>query len=140
TVRRIPLIMGLGNKLVPGLPIEMLRVATRSPMVEVFSGASSGVSAVGVADVQVPTQPDGEIWLHFASIHSTQNRYVSARDVLEGKVDPDRIHNKLVLVGLTGTGLPDVRATPLGEQVPGIEIQAQIIETIFDGRFLQRPR
>jgi adenylate cyclase len=138
TVRRIPLIMGLGNKLVPGLPVEMLRVATRSPMVEVFDG-TSGVQAVGVADVQVPTQPDGEIWLHFASIHSTQNRYVSARDVLQGKVDADRIRNKLVLVGLTGTGLPDVRATPLGEQVPGIEIQAQIIETIFDGRFLQRP-
>ena len=138
TVRRIPLIMGLGNKLVPGLPVEMLRVATRSPMVEVFAG-TSGVRAVGVADVQVPTQPDGEIWLHFASIHSTQNRYVSARDVLQGKVGADRIRNKLVLVGLTGTGLPDVRATPLGEQVPGIEIQAQIIETIFDGRFLQRP-
>jgi adenylate cyclase len=138
TVRRIPLIMGLGNKLVPGMPIEMLRVATRSPMVEVFSG-TSGVQAVGVADVQVPTQPNGEIWLHFASIRSTQGRYVSARDVLEGKVDADRIRNKLVLVGLTGTGLSDVRATPLGEQVPGIEIQAQIIETIFDGRFLQRP-
>jgi adenylate cyclase len=138
TVRRIPLIMGLGNKLIPGMPIEMLRVATGSPMVEVFANGS-GVQAVGVADVQVPTQPSGEIWLHFASIRSTQNRYVSARDVLQGKVDADHIRNKLVLVGLTGTGLTDVRATPLGELVPGIEIQAQIIETIFEGRFLRRP-
>ncbi|MFC0692835.1 CHASE2 domain-containing protein [Paraburkholderia humisilvae] len=138
TVRRIPLIMGLGNKLVPGMALEMLRVATRSPVVEVFA-SPAGVLAVGVADVQVPTQPNGEIWLHFASIRSTQSRYVSARDVLQGKVDPDRIRNKLVLVGLTGTGLTDVRATPLGEQVPGIEIQAQVIETIFEGHFLQRP-
>jgi adenylate cyclase len=137
-VRHIPLIMGLGGKLVPSLPIEMLRVATDSSAVDVFADAS-GVQAVGVADVQVPTQPDGDIWLHFASIQSTQNRYVSARDILQGKVDADRIRNKLVLVGLTGSGLTDMRTTALGELVPGIEIQAQVIETIFEGRFLRRP-
>ncbi len=137
-VRHMPLIMGLGEKLVPSLPIEMLRVATDSSAVEVFAN-TSGVQAVGVADVQVPTQPDGEIWLHFASIQSTQNRYVSARDILQGKVDADRIRNKLVLVGLTGSGLTDMRTTALGELVPGIEIQAQVIETIFEGRFLRRP-
>ncbi len=137
-VRRIPLIMGLGQQLVPSLPIEMLRIATGSPAVDVFADAA-GVQAVGVADVQVPTQPDGDIWLHFASIRSTQNRYVSARDILQGKVDADRIRNKLVLVGLTGSGLTDMRTTPLGELVPGIEIQAQVIETIFEGNFLRRP-
>jgi adenylate cyclase len=89
--------------------------------------------------VLVPTQPDGHLWLHFASIRTTLNRYVSASDVLHGKVDADRIHNKLVLVGLTGSGLTDMRTTVLGELVPGIEIQAQVIETIFEGRFLRRP-
>ncbi|WP_321960301.1 CHASE2 domain-containing protein [Paraburkholderia sp. J7] len=138
TVRRIPLVLGLGDKLVPSLPVEMLRVATGSPAIEVFAGPS-GVRAVGVADVRVPTQPDGDIWLHFASIAHTQQRYVSARDVLQGKIDANRIRNKLILVGLTGTGLTDMRTTALGELVPGIEIQAQVIETIFEGRFLQRP-
>jgi adenylate cyclase len=137
-VRHIPLVMGLGEKLVPSLAIEMLRVATGSSAVDVFAD-DSGVQAVGVADVQVPTQPDGDIWLHFASIQSTQNRYVSARDILQGKVDANRIRNKLVLVGLTGSGLTDMRTTALGELVPGIEIQAQVIETIFEGRFLRRP-
>jgi adenylate cyclase len=138
TVRRIPLVMGLGDKLVPGLPMEMLRVATDSPAVDVFADRR-GVQAVGVADVVVPTQSDGDLWLHFASIRSTANRYVSASDVMRGKVDPDRLHNKLVLIGLTGSGLTDVRTTVLGEVVPGIEIQAQVIETIFEGRFLRRP-
>ncbi|MGT2473363.1 CHASE2 domain-containing protein [Paraburkholderia terrae] len=138
TVRRIPLILGLGDKLVPCMPIEMLRVVTGSAAVNVYAD-TTGMQSVGVADVQVPTQPDGDIWLHFASIRSTQHRYVSARDVLQGQVDPERFHNKLVLVGLTGTGNTDMRTTALGELVPGIEIQAQIIETIFDGRFLRRP-
>lgn len=88
-VRRIPLIMGLREKLVPSLPMEMLRLATGSSAIDVFAD-TSGVQAVGVADVQVPTQPGGDIWLHFASIRSTLSRYVSARDVLQGSVDPDR--------------------------------------------------
>ncbi|WP_233828837.1 CHASE2 domain-containing protein [Paraburkholderia sp. ZP32-5] len=139
TVRRIPLIMGLGDKMVPGLPIEMLRVAIGAPVVDVYANGS-GVQAVGVGDVRVPTQPNGDIWLYFASIRATEQRYVSARDVLQGKVDAKRFHNKLVLVGLTGTGLTDIRTTALGELVPGIEIQAQGIETIFEGRLLRRPR
>ena len=137
-VRHIPLVMGLGEKLVPSLPMEMLRLATGSSAIDVYADAS-GVQAVGVADVQVPTQPGGDIWLHFASLRSTLNRYVSARDILQGTVDPERFRNKLVLVGLTGTGVTDMRTTALGELVPGIEIQAQVIETIFEGRFLRRP-
>jgi adenylate cyclase len=137
-VRHIPLVLGLGDRLVPSLPMEMLRVATGSTALEVYSD-TSGVQAVGVADVEVPTQPGGDIWLHFASIRSTLGRYVSARDILEGRVDADRIRDKLVLVGLTGAGVTDMRTTPLGELVPGIEIQAQVIETIFEGRFLRRP-
>ncbi|WP_233866820.1 CHASE2 domain-containing protein [Paraburkholderia adhaesiva] len=138
TVRRFPIVMGLGDKLVPSLPIEVLRVATGSPAVDVYAD-TSGVQAVGVADVQVPTQSNGDIWLHFASIQSTGQRYVSAGDILRGTVDADRIRNKLILVGLTGTGLTDMRTTALGELVPGIEIQAQVIETIFEGRYLRRP-
>ncbi len=137
-VRRIPVIMGLREKLVPSLPMEMLRLATDSSAIDVFAD-TSGVQAVGVADVRVPTQPGGDIWLHFASIRSTLGRYVSARDILQGKVDAERIRDKLVLVGLTGAGVTDMRTTALGELVPGIEIQAQVIETIFEGRFLRRP-
>lgn len=50
------------------------------------------------------------------------------------------ISNKLVLIGLSGFGLTDSRLTPLGKQVPGMEIQAQLIESLIDGSILQRPR
>src|SRR4051794_33911182 len=124
-VRHIPLVLGLGERLVPSLPIEMLRVATGSSALDIYAD-TAGVQAVGIADVQVPTQPGGDIWLHFASIRSTLERYVSARELLQGKVDAGRIRDKLVLVGLTGAGVTDMRTTPLAELVPGIEIQAQV--------------
>jgi adenylate cyclase len=137
-VRRIPLVMRLGENAVPSLALEMLRVATDSAAIEVTTD-SRGVQGVQVADLRVNTQEDAEIWLHAAPIQSTITRYVSALSVMQGKANPEQFENKLVLLGLTGAGLNDMRTTPLGELVPGIEIQAQVIESILDQRLLRRP-
>lgn len=135
-VRRIPLVAAVNHQPVPSLAMEMLRVATGSTAVEVTVGPG-GIDNVRVGDLVVPTQHDGEIWLHFAE--ATTDRYVRASDVLAGRVPADRFENKLVLIGLTGMGLTDMRTTPLGEHVPGIDIQAQVIESLVEGRFLLRP-
>ncbi|MEP0203828.1 MAG: CHASE2 domain-containing protein [Halioglobus sp.] len=137
-VRRIPLVVAIGDEVVSGLAMEMLRIATGSTAVEV-EVARHGIESVNVADLRVPTQPGGEIWLHYARSEATAGRYVSAVDVLEGRVDPEQLSGKLVMLGLTGSGLHDMRTTALRELVPGIEIQAQVLESMFDGRFLLRP-
>jgi HD-GYP domain-containing protein (c-di-GMP phosphodiesterase class II)/CHASE2 domain-containing sensor protein len=137
-VRRIPLLAAVGDALVPGLAMEMLRVATNSFAVEVHTG-ERGIEAVGVADLLVPTQPRGDVWLHTARMDNGIDRYVSAYDVMQDHVDPAMLSGKLVLIGLTGAGLMDMRSTALGELVPGIEIQAQLIEALFDGHVLLRP-
>lgn len=137
-VRRIPLVAAIGELVVPALSMEMLRLATGSASVEVVSG-SAGVHAVGTADLAVRTQPNGDVWLHFARLEEGSVRNVSAADVMAGNVNSDAITGKLVLIGLTGLGLNDYKATPLGERVPGIEIQAQLLESFLDGRFLLRP-
>jgi len=137
-VRRVPLVMAVNGQLVPGLALEMLRVATGSAAIDVAMDAR-GVSSVTVADLTVPTQANGEIWLHFAKAGAGNARYVSAAAVLAGKADPDLLAGKLVLIGLTGQGLSDQRITARGERVPGIEIQAQSLEALFDGHMLLRP-
>lgn len=137
-VRRIPLILGLGDHLIPSLAMEMIRVARDAKAIEVFAD-SNGVSKVAVAEIEVPTQRNGEVWLHFAHIEDTMARYVSAKDLLDGKVDPARLKDKMVLVGLTGVGLTEVKTTALGDLVPGIEIHAQMIEAMVGGQLLLRP-
>lgn len=137
-VRHVPLVMKIGEQPVPGLALEMLRVATGGAPVELeFSGGE--VRSVAVADLRVPTMAGAQVPLHYARLESTAGRYVSAKDVLSGQVPREALAGKLVLVGLTGTGLNDMRTTVLGELVPGIEIQAQVIESLFEGRLLQRP-
>ncbi|MDP1527632.1 MAG: CHASE2 domain-containing protein [Rhodocyclaceae bacterium] len=137
-VRRIPLVTAIGDQLVPSLPMELLRVASGADAIDV-SASRYGVATVGVAELQVPTQANGEIWLHFARRATAEVREISAADVLAGKVPEDMLTRKVVMVGLTGSGLSDMRATPLRELVPGIEIQAQAVESLLEGQFLLRP-
>lgn len=135
-VRRIPLVMAVNQQVVGSLAVEMFRVATGEPSARLLTDAR-GVAAVQVADLTIPTQENGEIWLHYAE--PSADRHVSASAVLDGSLPKDFLRDKLVLVGLTATGLNDMRITPLGDHVPGIDIQAQVIEAAFDGRFLLRP-
>ncbi len=66
-------------------------------------------------------------------------RYVSAADVLAGRVAREVLEGTIVLVGTTAPGLQDLRATPVNAQYPGVEIHANMIKSMLDGRFKVRP-
>lgn len=136
-VVRRPLLLGrIGDTAVPSLAIELLRVATGTPWIDAqLDGAA--LRGIGLGDVQIPADTDGRLWLHYG--RSDTDRYVSARDVMDGRVPDQELANKLVLLAVTGVGLLDLQKTPLGEQVFGIEIHLQLIENIFDQSWLLRP-
>jgi adenylate cyclase len=136
-VRRVPLVAAVGDTLVPGLAVEMLRVATGAPAFGVRSD-EGGVQAVGIGTLWIPTEPDGTMWIHFGP-HDPA-RFVSASAVLRGEVPPERFERKLVVIGVTALGLGDQHVTPLGERLPSAEVHAQALENMFEGRPLVRPR
>nr|WP_038500167.1 adenylate/guanylate cyclase domain-containing protein [Janthinobacterium agaricidamnosum] len=65
--------------------------------------------------------------------------YVSAADVLLGSVPPALLKDVIVLVGTSAPGLNDLRATPVNAEYPGVEVHANLIKSILDGRFKSRP-
>jgi CHASE2 domain-containing sensor protein len=134
----MPLVARVAGQPVPSLAIEMFRVGLGAPRTEILLDRR-GIAQVRVGELLVPSQSSGEVHVHFARASDTRARYVSALDVLSDRVDAQVLSGKLVLIGLTGMGLNDMRMTALGEHVPGIEIQAQLIESLFDQRFLLRP-
>lgn len=136
-VRRVPLVARVGGVLLPALALEMFRTASGEPAMTLQVGAR-GVTRVGVGTVMIPTQPDGSVWLRYA--RHTAARFVSAADVLAGTVDPALFERKLVLIGVTALGLADRRPIPGGGTMDGVEIHAELIESIFDGALLARPR
>jgi adenylate cyclase len=59
-------------------------------------------------------------------------RYVSAADVLSGRIDPAVFRNRIVLLGTSAPGLTDLRATPAHAAFPGVEIHATLIAAALD--------
>ena len=66
-------------------------------------------------------------------------RYVSATDVLHKRIDFQHLANRIILIGTTAPGLNDLRATPIRSDYPGVEAHANVIASILDGKFKQRP-
>ncbi len=145
-VRRATLLSALNGAVVPGLSLELLRVAQGAPAMSVVTG-KHGIEAVEIAGPQdmhgaqrIPLESNGEAWVHFdAPAAAASPRQISALSLLKGEVAAERIAGKIVLIGLTGLGLQDMITTPHGDRRAGVEVHAQLIESIADGHFLTRP-
>jgi adenylate cyclase len=135
-IRRVPVIMTAQGSVVPSLSMEMLRVVTGSSAILVRVD-QAGVQSVAVPGLEVPTDRNGQFWVHFN--HHDPERYVSAKDVLQGNVPPDRLAGKLVLIGTSAIGLLDLKTTPLDAAIPGVEVHAQILESVLSKSSLVNP-
>lgn len=65
---------------------------------------------------------------------------ISAASVLRGEVPVEFLRNRLILVGATADGLGDQYPTPLGNRngvMPGIEIQANLLNTLLTGHLIR---
>lgn len=63
---------------------------------------------------------------------------LSAVDVLQGKADREKIAGRIVLVGVTALGTFDQRVTPYDGMIPGVYVQAAIMDGILSHRLLVR--
>jgi adenylate cyclase len=135
-IRRVPIIMKAQGSLVPSLSLELLRVVTGSSAILVRVD-QAGVQSVAVPSLEVPTDRNGQFWVHFNKHDPT--RYVSAKDVLQGNVPPDRLAGKLVLIGTSAIGLLDLKTTPTDAAIPGVEVHAQILESVLSKSSLVNP-
>jgi adenylate cyclase len=145
-IRRLPMIVRVGDGLYPSFAADMLRLAQgASTYVVKSSGASgeksfgekTGIVKVRIGDYEVPTEADGQMVIRFT--RQAKQRYLPAWRVLNGEIGKEDIEGRLIIIGTSAAGLLDLRATPLEASVPGVELHAQVIEQILQGSFLQRP-
>ena len=63
---------------------------------------------------------------------------VSLKEVLAGRIKPEDVRDRVVLIGVTAPSSKDYLATPYGQKIPGVFIQAQmvsqLISTVKEGR------
>jgi adenylate cyclase len=135
-VRRVPMMMLAQGVIMPSLSFEVLRVASRSDTI-LIKADKAGIISLGLKGIQIPTDGNGQLWVHYA--HRDPSIYVSAIDVLEGRVPPEKIAGKLVLIGPSAIGLNDIKTTPVSPAMPGVEVHAQVLESALTGAVLMQP-
>tara|TARA_R110001592_G_scaffold361130_1_gene671057 strand:- start:413 stop:2455 length:2043 start_codon:yes stop_codon:yes gene_type:complete len=129
-VRRVPLIMRVGEETYPSIAVEVIRLATGAPSYQIK--ANQG----GIEKIRVPgypiinTDPNGQIWLRW-------NKTFDAISL----ADDDQfwsLEGKTVLVGITADGLGGLIASPTGPKYNYIPA-AVTLQTVLDGDQIQRP-
>jgi len=135
-VRRVPGAIVVRDTVMPTLVLDMLRVATGQSTYAIKVD-QAGIKSYVVGGVELPSDREGRIWIYYGA--RDPERYVSAEAVLSGEVPQARLANKLILIGTSAAGLYDIKATPLNPAMPGVEVHAQLLETILTQSFLVRP-
>src|SRR3984885_11304200 len=64
-IRRVPMILQAQGQTMPSLSFEMLRLVTGTDTIFIKSDRA-GITSVGVKGLQVPTDRNGQLWVHFA--------------------------------------------------------------------------
>ena len=139
-VRRVPLVARVGKDIRPALTVEMLRTAFGGKMIFTKQN-QAGLTHVSLQTPRgafnIPVDGKGRIWVYFAKPDSfntpnnTGRLYVSASDIIEGRVPKEKLAGRMFLIGTSATGLLDIRATPISSRLPGVEVHANILETIL---------
>jgi adenylate cyclase len=135
-IRRVPMIMRAQDTIMPSLSLEILRVVTGTPTLLVRTD-KTGIRAVRIKGLEIPTDKNGQLWVHYA--RQDPSIYVSAADVLDNTVSPGKIAGKLVLIGTSAVGLNDIKTTPVSANMPGVEVHAQVLESVLSGAVISQP-
>jgi len=129
-VRRIPLLMRIGEEIYPAMAIEVIRVSTGAPSYQVKTG-EGGIIAMRVPGFKtIETDANARIWLRWNKGYIT----TSIADLETSEV---RLNNKTVIIGMNAEGLGGVIATPVGERY-AYELTASTLSTVLDGKNITR--
>ncbi len=126
-VRRLPLLMRVGDEVYPSVPMEVIRVAVGDPSYQVKAGAG-GVIALRVPKFKtIKTDQYARIWLRW----NKQFETVSVTG------DLSVVQGKTVILGNTAEGISTIIATPNGEAYSH-HAMAVSLQTVINGENIVR--
>lgn len=146
-IRKTNMVFTDGKELFPSLGLETIRVAVggdksvyRLGLVPKKFTEISSEYRIALEEYSLPIGSGGEFWIYY-KVHDKKD-YLPAYKVLDENFFPEiapLIKGKIALIGSSAEGLKDLRATPVNEFLPGVEIHANVIEQILRGDFLFQP-
>ena len=143
--RKVPMVIKYDGQMYEALSVAVARAAIGASKVEAgyaeglgVNNKYSGLEWLKLGNQRIPVDERVSTLIPYRGPQGSFP-YVSATDVLTGKVDANLLNNKIVLLGTTAAGLMDLRATPVQNIFAGVEIHANMIAGILDNNIKEHP-
>lgn len=135
-LRRVPLLIELDGRVYPSLALAATMAAEgwRDIVLRIANVNTASMIVDGHA---MPVDGRANAVLRYRGKKQTFP-YVSAADVMSGKVPPGTLQDKIVFVGTTALGTREVVATPLDTLFVGVEAQATVADNLLQQDFISR--
>jgi len=98
----------------------------------------AGRSGLDLKRLFIPTEKNHSMYIDFSG-QRTNIRRISLLDVMNGKIGPETFQGQIVLIGVTAEGISPRYKTPLNSSSSEVEIAANVVENIINGKFISRP-
>ena len=136
SVRRLPLLVAHRQQVQPAMALAMARALLGAPgapaalSIEPHAGPLRALHLRGPAgSLRVPVDPQGQALVPYTAAGSASMR-IAAADLLGGRLPPNVLQGKLVLVGVSAPGLIDQRRTPVDAAMFGTLVHAQMLDAL----------
>jgi adenylate cyclase len=142
--RRVPMLAKFRDGYYESLSLAIMRLILGSPPVKPEVGEEgrsmgyAGLEGLMIGKYRVPVDERAAALIPFRGPQQSFE-YYSLVDVINGRVDVEKLRGKIALIGTSVPGLLDLRATPVDPAYPGVEIHANIIAGMLDENLKQKP-
>jgi adenylate cyclase len=135
-VRRLPLVVADDEGYEPSLALNAIARYLRRPQAVESPVRDNSLVFTGRT---IPLDGSGSMLLNYTGDSGARLNLatVSYVDTLRGDSSPAAFQDKIVVIGVTATGLGDTFWTPLGQMMNGVELHVIAMHTILSGNFLK---
>jgi adenylate cyclase len=134
-VRKINLFHMFNDHLYPALAFKMYLDLTGIDSLRIELGQWIHLYSSGTPVKKLPIDEQGNMLITYYGGNKTF-RYISFYDVLKARLPKEYFKDKIVLVGTSLPGLYDLRSVPANPIFPGVEVNANILYTLLEGKFV----
>ncbi len=136
TIRKAPLFMYYAGLPYPSLALEGYRIGSGTRDITINLRRKQNrpkhpIISIHLNDKTIATDEQGQISINFRGPTHTFS-YISAVDILHG-IKTGSLRNRYVLIGTSAEGIYDLRTSPFSAIIPGVEIQANILDNLLAG-------
>jgi CHASE2 domain-containing sensor protein len=135
-LRRAPLLVELDGRIYPGLALAAVAAAT-SARDMTLQVSHVNASSLTIDNRTVAVDGKANLLLRYRGKKRTFP-YISAADVLSGRVPDGMLSGKIVFVGTTALGTREVVTTPLDTLFAGVEVHATVADNLLQMDYLRR--